>query len=84
MEKDIIFLVDLYWVKMRALARGELDHVKELENHFPKLADKDYCQTLEKVRRMREALQNSFSREELKRMIEADMLIGWPYIGFCH
>jgi hypothetical protein len=69
METEMGFYADLYWVKMRATARGEMQFVGELEQAFPKLLDKEYSLKLEHYGRVREAMSKAFTMDELRSML---------------
>ena len=67
--EEIGFYADLFWVKMRAIARGELKMVKKLESSFPKLLDKDFSSKVEYYARVRDAMAKAFTREELQSIL---------------
>jgi hypothetical protein len=73
METEMGFYADLYWVKMRATARGEIQFVGELEKAFPKLRDKEYSLKLEHYGRVREAMSKAFTMDELRSMLHDEL-----------
>jgi hypothetical protein len=72
METEMGFYADLYWVKMRAAARGEIQFVGELVKAFPKLLDKEFSLKLEHYGRVREAMSKAFTIDELRSMLHEE------------
>jgi hypothetical protein len=53
MEKEILFYLDLYWVKIRAKIRGQLELCERTRTALPAIGRGGYCKMLERLGRLR-------------------------------